>query len=75
VRKLQSKTLKRDIKNSVTSGEQVSLEELNLNDGGRHIEDSEMYFDDENLKLNKVLYLLKASDIIKTDEFLRSKQG
>lgn len=49
VSKQLSKNIKRDLKNSVTSGEQVSLEELNLNDGGRHGEDSEMSIDDENL--------------------------
>jgi len=76
VRKQLSKNLKRDIKLSVTSGDHLSRDNVDLNDGGRHGEDSEISFsEDGRIKNYKVLLLLKAYDSLKTEEFLNSVKG
>lgn len=60
----------------MTSGDNSSRDHVYLNDGGRHGEDSEISFlDDDRIKNNKVLLLLKAYDSLKTEEFLNSVSG
>lgn len=60
----------------MTSGDNLSRDHVYLNDGGRNGEDSEISFlDDDRIKNNKVLLLLKAYDSLKTEEFLNSVKG